>query len=58
MTGYDGSYTGDEEIDDNFIVSNISVECKPNEKPPIPLNKSITLSCISVFVSEIRRRQL
>ena len=24
MTGYDGSYTGDEEIDDNFIVSNIA----------------------------------
>ena len=24
MTGYDGSYTGDDEIDNNFIVSNIA----------------------------------
>lgn len=24
MTGYDGSYTGDQEIDDNFLVSNIA----------------------------------
>ena len=51
MTGYDGNYTGDEDIDDNFIVSNISTIA------PIFEGIFIVIGCfIPIFLSIAMKR--
>lgn len=51
MTGYDGNYTGDDEIDENFIVSNISTIA------PIFEGIFIVIGCfIPIFLSIAMKR--